>query len=79
MRETIETIIKASRCSATVKPADRSCEGCPYRELTPVDDKIPCPPDVEIEGIQFWESCNCDAICNDAADALEDLLDQEGK
>lgn len=70
-----EILIKALRCSATVKPKDWNCAECPYRTLEEVDDRIPCPPDVEENGKKYWESCDCDRIVLDAAELLENMED----
>ena len=67
----VEIVVKALKCSATVRPKERNCEDCPYRTLEEVDDKFPVPPDVEIDGVKYWEGCDCEKICLDAADLLE--------
>lgn len=70
-KSVLKEIIKALRCSATPGTEHHDCEKCRYRYLEPVDDKIPCRPDVEIAGVKYWESCDCDRICMDAAELLE--------
>lgn len=71
----VKEIINALRyCSATGKDREKfkmSCENCKYRVLEEIDSKIPCPPDVEIDGKSYWQGCDCDKICQDAADMLE--------
>lgn len=67
----IEEIIKALRCEV---PKKGQCEGCKYRILEPIDSNFPCPTDVIIDGIEYWESCDVDRICKDAADELNKLV-----
>lgn len=67
----VDEIIKALRCSASPITERPNCEGCRYRVLDEVDPRFNCAPDVEIDGIMYWEGCDCDKICMDAADALE--------
>lgn len=74
----IDELIKALRCSARVKTNEDKCEECPYRTLEEVSDKIPCPSDVEIDGIKYWEGCDCDTIATDSADMLEKLKQAAG-
>ena len=64
-------LVKALRCSASVKPD--KCDGCPYRLLEEYDVEFPVPYDVEIEGKKYYESCDVDRIAMDAADMLEEL------
>ena len=66
-----EEIVKALRCSASPKHSD--CSNCKYRYLEEVSDKIPCSPDCEIDGVQYWESCDCDRMVLDAADVIDRL------
>lgn len=77
-KDKIEVIIKALRCSAT--PYQVCDEECPYRLLEDITDNdfpIKSVPDVvDEDGRRYWISCNCDAIANDAADALEDFIDE---
>ena len=68
-------IVKALRCSNTVWHKNHTCEGCSYRSLEPVQAHIQIRPDVVIDGIGYWESCDYEQICNDAADALEAMDD----
>ena len=69
------TVIKALRCSATPRTSETDCTKCPYRWLEPVTDLIPMAPDVVIDGVHYWESCDCNKICLDAANLLEMELD----
>ena len=70
----IDTLIKALRCSS-MPYSDKTmdCADCPYRLLSEVDEKLPIPYDVEIDGKQYYESCDCDRMVVDAADMLEQL------
>lgn len=63
----LDTVIKAMKCSSTEGGApDKDCENCPYVVYDEVDDKIPCPPDMERDGVKYWQSCDCDRISRDA-------------
>lgn len=73
----IDEVITALRCSAHPYPA--SCEGCSYRVLEEVDERIPLPANVEQDGKKYWESCDCDQIVLDAAELLEQLKPAEHK
>ena len=66
----VDDIIRALRCISSVGMPN-TCEGCAYRVLENVKDGICVPHDVEVDGIKYWESCDCDRIEMDAANALE--------
>ena len=69
-----ELLINALRC--TVISYDKKimkCEGCKYRLLEEIDENIPVPFDVEIEGKRYLESCDYDRIVLEAAEKLEKL------
>lgn len=72
----VEIVVKALKCSANIRPKERNCEDCPYRILEEVDDRFPVKPDVEIDGVKYWEECDCDKICLDAADLLEKIAEE---
>ena len=72
--EKINELIKALRCSASTPYGTVDCKGCAYRYLEEVNDKIACPPDVEVNGVKYWESCDCERMAMDAADILEKVL-----
>lgn len=69
------TLIKALRCS--VKPysdKEMQCAECPYRVLEKVNEELPIPYDVEIDGKQYYEGCDYDRMVLDAADILEGMI-----
>lgn len=70
-------VVRALRCIATVPNENQSCEGCKYRILEPVDKRFKIQTDVIIDGKEFWESCDCEAVANDAADLIEKLAEEE--
>ena len=74
----IDTLIKSLRCSAlTYNESECECSECPYRLLEEVNEGIPVPYDIEINGKKYWESCDCDKIAIDAADMLERMKERE--
>lgn len=73
-KEEQKEVIRALRCSASPKHSD--CTVCKYRYLEEVSDKIPCPPDLEIDGKKYWESCDCERVSMDAADLIERLCER---
>lgn len=66
-------LIAALRCSASVSNG-RCDENCPYRTLEEMKPDFPIKADVTINGIGYWESCDCDRMILDAADAVEQLV-----
>ena len=68
-----DELLTALRCSITVKKRDTDCSKCKYRVLSPISDEYPVPVDVTIDGIDYWEGCDCDRMVKDAADELERL------
>ena len=52
--EKINELIKSLRCSASTYNNKIDCKGCAYRYLEEVNDKIACPPDVEVNGVKYW-------------------------
>ena len=68
-------LVKALRCSATAGHKD--CTNCRYRYLEEVDNSISVKSDVIIYGKEYWESCDCDRIANDAADFIEKYVEQD--
>ena len=72
--EKINELIKSLRCSASTYNNKIDCKGCAYRYLEEVNDKIPCPQDVEVNGVKYWVSCDCDRMVLDAANILEKVI-----
>lgn len=70
-----KTIAKALRCSATPwsREKEKNCDSCPYQSLELVDKELGILPDVEVDGIGYWRSCDTDAMALDAAWILEGL------
>lgn len=68
-----EDLCRALRCSASVKTADIDCTKCKYRLLEPLDDTDLFNAEVIIDGVEYWESCDCDKIALDAANMIERL------
>lgn len=66
-------LITALKCSTKVREG-KCDENCPYRTLEEVKLDFPLPADVTINGIGYWESCDCDRMVLDAADAIEQLV-----
>ena len=70
----MEKLIRALRCSATGREKDFTCQkDCPYLTLNEVSKGSLYPPDITIDGIGYWQSCNIDRVALDAAEALEKL------
>lgn len=71
----LEKLVKALRCSSSTG-ADRAkdCKNCPYRWLEPIHSEIPIPSDVCIDGIEYWETCDCDQMAKDAANVIEKYM-----
>ena len=70
----MEKLIRALRCSVNAPSNGFECtEDCPYRKLNEMGQDILtcCPPDVIIDGIDYYISCDYDRMKLDAADALE--------
>lgn len=63
-------LIKALRCSAT-PGANHNCEVCKYGLFEEYDEKLPVPFDIEINGVKYYKSCDCDRMVLDAADLIE--------
>ena len=66
----VNDIVRALRCSSSAD-MPHTCEGCAYRVLEEVKEDMCVPHDVEIGRVKYWESCACNRIAMDAADALE--------
>lgn len=66
-----EEVIYALRCSCTPGSHCDKKNNCPYYLLEEIKPDFPVPADVTIDGIKYWESCNTDQMCLDAADLLE--------
>ena len=71
----MEKLIRALRCSVDAPSNGFECtEDCPYRKLYELEqDNLIYPPDVIIDGIDYYISCDYDRMKLDAADALEKL------
>lgn len=69
----VDDIIRALRCSSSVG-MPHTCEGCAYRVLEEVKEDLSIMHDAEIDGVKYWESCDCDRIAKDAANALEKAI-----
>ena len=55
--ENFDTLIKALRCSSLpYSNKTMDCTDCPYRLLEEVDEKLPIPYDIEIDGKRYYES-----------------------
>lgn len=72
-KPSVDEIVKALRCSASVMTKDIDCSGCRYRTLEEVSADFPCPADVKIDDKEYWESCDTEQMAFDAADMLERL------
>lgn len=68
-------LVKALRCSATAGHKD--CTNCRYRYFEEVNPSINMKCDVIGDLKQYWESCDCDRIANDAADFIEKYVEQD--
>lgn len=67
MRPTAEEIIKALRCSSTVRDHEVDCAKCAYYvKQKPVAGYENLPE-------EFWCQCDCDKIALDAADLIEEM------
>lgn len=72
----IEKLLKAMECSLRPCREKDDCKECKYRFLEKVDDRFPRPPDVEENGIKYWESCDCDGMVKDAIQTIRELQAQ---
>lgn len=70
----IYDLIDALRCSASELPERNDCKNCKYRLLEKLDEEFPMQPDVYIDGVGYWQSCDVERIAFDATDALYDLV-----
>lgn len=72
-----EKLLKAMECSLRPCRERDNCKECKYRLLEKVDGRIPCYPDVEENGIKYWESCDCDGMVKDAIETIRELQNKE--
>lgn len=68
-----QELVMALRCSARPRRKEDTCIGCPYRGLEEVIPDLPCPPDLEEDGISYWEYCDTERMAIDAAEMIEKL------
>lgn len=68
-----EKLIKALRCSATVKTDDTDCINCPYRLIEPIDKDDPLFVNSDFGDKEYWESCDLEKMALDAADYIEQI------
>ena len=64
MTEQDRELVRALRCTATAMTGDEPCKTCSYNKKE------------EWNGHE-WESCDVDRISMDAAERLEELLDDQ--
>ena len=69
----IEKLLKSLECSVRPYKKRDNCKECKYRLLEKVDSRIPCPPDVEENGVKYWENCDCDGMVKDAIQTIREL------
>lgn len=73
----VDKLLKSMECSIEPYNSKKcNCKECEYRLLEEVDDKFPCPPDVEEGGKKYWESCDCDRIVQDAISTIRELQEK---
>lgn len=72
--EEIREIIEALECMAVPRSKDKDCSKCKYRLL----EQCIKHADVTIDGVGYWESCDCDQAAIDAAVILKQLKPVEG-
>lgn len=75
MEKNARELIQALRCTSDTSGNPHECKNCKYRFLEEVIPEIPAHADVEIDGKLYWESCDCDKIAQDAADWIEEALE----
>lgn len=64
-------LVTALKCSLAVG-IEHDCEHCEYVLREEVQADIPCPPDREIDGKLYWESCNTDRMAEECVKLLEE-------
>ena len=73
----IKELIRALRCSNEVHTAENrpDCTKCRYKIIEKIDEAV-AKPDVVIDGVPYWISCDIDAITGDAIRVLENMAKQ---
>lgn len=61
-------LIAALRCVASTPQPEHDCKSCPYFLL----EKLTEEERIKLGAI-YWETCDCDQVCLDAAARLEEL------
>lgn len=75
MEKNAKELTQALRCTSGTSGKPHECKDCKYRVLEEISPEIPIPADVEFDGKMYWESCDCDRISQDAADWIEEALE----
>lgn len=72
----VNELIKALKCSLGLLK-EWECEGCKYKKLVEIAKDIPSPPDVVIDGKQYWEYCDIEKMAEESIEILESLVSKE--
>ena len=63
-----EDIVRALRCIYTQDDVHEDCTGCPYYKQERLSAELQ-----ERLLVDTWPSCDCNKVCMDAADRIEQL------
>lgn len=67
-------LIEALKCTISV-PTQKCRDDCPYLVRDEIKPDFPLPPDVVIDGIGYWDSCDTDRMTRDCIEVLSESDD----